>query len=212
MTYNDLLRLAADAPLVESETLLAFGAEPRALGVQLSRWVRAGRLIPLRRGAYLLPEHLRRRSAPAEQLANLLVRPSYVSLERALSLHGLIPESVPVVQSVTSGRPLRLETAAGDFWFRHVKPAWFFGYRELAVAGGRALVATPEKALLDLVYLSPGEFTAERIEGLRLQDLERLDLSKLRWTAEASGSPRVLRAAERVAELAALERAEAVEL
>ncbi|MBI5015805.1 MAG: hypothetical protein HZB55_09990 [Deltaproteobacteria bacterium] len=212
MTYDDLLRLSADSPLVESETLLAFGAEPRALGVQLSRWVKSGRLISLRRGAYLLPEHLRRRNAPAEYLANLLARPSYVSLERALSLHGLIPEAVPVIQSVTPGRPLRLETQAGDFWFRHVKPVWFFGYRELAVGGGRALVATPEKALLDLVYLSPGEFTAERIEGLRLQDLERLDLPELRRISDLSGSPRVRRAAQRVVELAVLERGETVEL
>jgi hypothetical protein len=102
--------------------------------------------------------------------------------------------------------------AAGDFWFRHVKPSWFFGYRELSVAGARARVATPEKALLDLVYLSPGEFTAERIEGLRLQDLERLDLAELWRIAEASGSPRLHRAAERVAALATSVRAEEVEL
>jgi predicted transcriptional regulator of viral defense system len=212
MRFSDLLRLAADAPLIDTETLRALGAEPRSLGVQLSRWVRAGRLLQLRRGAYLLPEHLRRRTPPVEQLANLLVRPSYVSLERALSIHGLIPEGVPLVQSVTAGRPVQFVTPVGEFSYRHVKQAWFFGYRELSVGAGRALVATPEKALLDLVHLSRGEFTRERIAALRLQDLDRLDLNELHALAQRSGGPRLRRAAERLAEFVARERQETVSL
>lgn len=212
MRYEDLVRLTADSTLIDTETLRAFGEDPRALGVQLSRWVSAGKLIRLRRGAYLLPDHLRRRTAPAEQLANLLVRPSYVSLERALSIHGLIPEAVPLVQSVTTGRPVTLDSAVAVFSYRHVKRDWFFGYRELSLGGGRALVAVPEKALLDLVHLSPGEFTAERVAQLRLQDVERLDPAELRRMAEASGSPRMRRAAERVAEFVADEREGVVEL
>lgn len=212
MKYDDLVRLAGGVPLIDTPTLRALGAEPRGLSVQLCRWAAAGRLVQLRRGAYLLPEHLRRAPVPAERLANLLFSPSYVSLERALSIHGLVPEAVPLVQSVTTGRPGLLSTPVGQFAYRHVKPSWFFGYEELEVAGGRALVARPEKALLDLVYLSPGEFTRPRLAGLRLQGLDRLDGPDLGRMAEASGRRRLVRAAALVRELAGEEREGAVEL
>jgi predicted transcriptional regulator of viral defense system len=209
MTYHDLVRLAGDLPLIDTATLRALGAEPRGLSVQLSRWAAAGRLVQLRRGAYLLPPHLRRSPAPAERLANLLVTPSYVSLERALSIHGLIPEEVPLLQSVTTARPRLVSTPVGDFCFRHVKRSWFFGYEELEVGGGRALVARPEKALLDLVYLARGEFSHARLEALRLQGLDRVDAAELSRMSEASGSPRVARAAARLRELARREEARA---
>lgn len=212
MKYHDLVRFAGDLPLIDTPTLRALGAEPRGLSVQLSRWAAGGRLVKLRRGAYLLPEHLRRAPAPVERLANLLVTPSYVSLERALSIHGLIPEEVPLVQSVTAARPVLLSTPVAEFSFRHVKRSWFFGYEELEVGGGRALVARPEKALLDLVYLSRGEFPAARLAALRLQGLDAVDWAELARMAETSGSPRVARAAARLRELADREEGEAVAL
>ncbi|MHB8766214.1 MAG: type IV toxin-antitoxin system AbiEi family antitoxin domain-containing protein [Deferrisomatales bacterium] len=196
MTFAQLLEISRSTPLIESQTLLAFGAEPRALAVQLGRWVKAGKLVQLRRGLYAVHERLRYRSPPAEKIANLLVTPSYVSLERALSVRGLIPEGVPVVQSVTTGRGGVRETALGTFEYRHVKRDWFFGYEELPPGEEPALVAVPEKALLDLVYLSRGPFTRQRVQELRLQDLERFDPTVLRAAAARAGSFRVERAAE----------------
>jgi predicted transcriptional regulator of viral defense system len=197
--YESFLRLAADLPVVESAALRALGESPRSIGVQLSRWVAAGRLIQLRRGTYLLPDELRRNRAPLEQIANLLVSPSYISLERALSIHEMIPEAVPLVQSVTTGRPGRFATPVATFEYRHVKTGWFFGYREIEIGQGKALVATPEKALLDLFYLSRGEISAARIEQYRLQDLEKVDAAALAAMATRADSPRLLRAAKRLA-------------
>jgi predicted transcriptional regulator of viral defense system len=187
MRYLTLLERAADLPVIDTKTLRTWGGDPRSLSVQLSRWVRQQKLVPLRRGVYLLPAALRRAQAPLEYLANLLVVPSYVSLERALAFHGLIPETVPVVQSITRGRPMVFETEAGTFQYRHVKKDWFFGYRETELGSGSALIAVPEKALLDLVYLSRGAFTPERIEELRLQELERLNLAALTRMASGHG-------------------------
>src|SRR5205809_4877054 len=151
MTFERLLERSGAAPVIDSKALRAWGGDPRALSVQLSRWVRSGKLVPLRRGIYLLPPALRRREIPPEYLANLLVIPSYVSLERALAFHGIIPERVPLVQSISPGRPMLFRTAEGDFQYRHVKREWFFGYAETAVGSGSALIALPEQALLDWV-------------------------------------------------------------
>jgi predicted transcriptional regulator of viral defense system len=196
--HQDLLQLAGDFPVVESAALRTLGEDPKSIGVQLSRWVASGKLVQLRRGVYLLPEKLRRNRAPLETIANLLVAPSYVSLERGLSIHEMIPEAVPLVQSVTTGRPGRFVTPVATFEYRHVKTAWFFGYREMEIGQGRALVATPEKALLDLLYLSSGEMTTARLEQYRLQDLEKLDLVELAAMAGKAASPRLLRAVKRL--------------
>ncbi|MBI5489793.1 MAG: type IV toxin-antitoxin system AbiEi family antitoxin domain-containing protein [Deltaproteobacteria bacterium] len=202
MKYDEFVDAVADLPLIDAGVLAALGRDPASLAVQLSRWVAAGRLVRLGRGRYVLPARRRRHAWSPELAANLLRTPSYVSLERALSIHGLIPEAVPLVQSVTTGRPGLVTTPLGDFDYRHVKRSWFTGYRELPLGRDRALVATPEKALLDLVYLSRGEFTAARIAELRLGDLDSLDPTALRELARLSGKPRVVRAARRILDLA----------
>jgi len=200
MKYQDLVDRMGFLPVIESSALRMFWPDPRALSVQLDRWVKSGRLIRLRRGAYLLPDHLRRGRVTLERIANLLYRPSYVSLERALMLHGLIPEAVPVVTSVTTKKPRTFDTPAGSFRYRHVKRDWFFGYRE----EDAGLVAAPEKALLDLVHLSRGEFTPGRLEELRLQNLEALSPARLLEMAdERRATPRVRRAAGRVLKMLA---------
>lgn len=187
MRFLTLLERAAHLPVIDSRTLRSLGGDPKALSVQLSRWVRQGKLVPLRRGIFLLPAGLRRGAPPLEYLANLLVLPSYVSLERALSFHGLIPERVPLVQSVTLARPMLFETPVGDFQYRHVKQAWFFGYAETEIELASALIALPEKALLDVVYLSSGSFPRERIDAMRLQNLDRLEPAKLTRMASGHG-------------------------
>jgi len=68
--------------------------------------------------------------------------------------------------------------------------------------GQKAFLATPEKALLDLIYLHPGADSPAYLAELRLQHLERLDLDELLRLAEGSGRPKLKRAATVVVELA----------
>ena len=83
-----------------------------------------------------------------------------------------------VTLSVTAGRPERWDTSLGVFEFRHVKPELLRGYRMADLSrmqpNQQALIATPEKALLDLVYLQSGGGTPEYLRELRLQNLERV--------------------------------------
>lgn len=199
MTYLALLAVARQQPLLDTATLVALGEKPATIAVQLSRWVKAGKLVQLRRGLYILPAELRTGETPLMRLANLMLRPSYVSLEHALAHHELIPESVPLVQSVTTRRPAVFRTPVGEFRYHYLSQRWFFGYEEIEVPGGRALVARPEKALLDLFHLLPGEWSKERLNELRLQNLEALDVQRMRGMAARVESPRILRAVANVA-------------
>ena len=56
----------------------------------------------------------------------------------------------------------------------------------------------PEKALLDLTYLSPRGDSSEYIQELRLQNLVSFDALNLLEFAQRTGSAKLLRAAERV--------------
>jgi len=65
----------------------------------------------------------------------------------------------------------------------------------------QALVAMPEKGLLDLVYLQPGGDAPDYLRELRLQNLERLDLDELRCQAEIFNTPKLRRAAGTITRL-----------
>jgi hypothetical protein len=72
----------------------------------------------------------------------------------------------------------------------------------------KAFVATPEKALLDLIHLHPGGDSPGYLRELRLQYLERLNLQVLHRMALQSSSPKLQRAAKFIAELVATEAQE----
>lgn len=206
MRFDDLLAVVAEEPLFEAGLLLAGDVDPNDVRRQLSRWASAGRLHQLRRGLYTLAPPYRKVTPHPFVVANRLVRGSYVSLQSALAHAGLIPEHVPMTTSVTAGRPGRWVTPLGTYDFRRVQREMLTGFRPAALSGGqRALVATPEKALLDLVYLEPGADSPEYLAELRLQHLDRIDLGELERLATAFGRPKLRRAAERIAGLAEAE-------
>lgn len=79
----------------------------------------------------------------------------------------------------------------------------FRGYRRLELSGGQhAFVASPEKALLDLIHLWPGGDDPDYLRELRLQNMEQLNQAELRRQAELAHSPKLRRAAEFVIGLA----------
>jgi predicted transcriptional regulator of viral defense system len=136
-------------------------------------------------------------------LANAMKNASYVSLQSALAYFGMIPEHVPAVTSVTTQRPARVETPLGRFLFRHVKKDWFRGYTHMDFGfGQKAFIATPEKALLDLVYLTPGADNYEFLAELRLQSLSGLDQDALVRLARTGRSPKLLRVVKLLEKLA----------
>lgn len=207
MKFDELIAIVADEPVFETGLLLAGDVDAGDVRRQLSRWTRAGKALQLRRGLYALAPPFARTPAHPYAVANRLVRASYVSCQSVLADHGLIPEHVPVTVSVTTGRPGRWSTPLGDYLYRHIQPKLFFGYRRVPIgSSGHALVAGPEKALLDLVYLEPEADAAAYLEGLRLQNLDRLDLGRLTELAATCGVPKLQRAARRVARLAAAEQ------
>lgn len=201
MEFTRLVEIVGDEPVFEASLLLAGNVNPGDVRRQLSRWTAGGRLYQLRRGLYALASPFQKVKPHPFLIANRMVRNSYVSCQSALAFYGLIPEYVPVITSVTTARPARWETPFGVFEFRHIKTDLLRGYRLSEVsAGQQAFVATPEKALLDLIYLHPGGDSPEYLRELRLQNVERLNLDELQRQADLA-SPKLRRAVKIVSEL-----------
>ncbi len=191
MEFNSLLSLVGNEPVFESSLLLSGDVDPKVVRPQLSRWVKSGKIYQLRRGVYCVAPPYQKVKPHPFVVANHLQQASYISLQSALSYYGLIPEIVNTTTSISTGRPERVETPLGVFEFHHVKTQLLFGYRMIDLGGQEALVATPEKALLDLIYLQSMGETPAYLKELRLQNIERLDLEVLRKQAEKFNTPKM---------------------
>ena len=159
---------------------------------KVSRMVRNQELLQLKRGFFVFGEEYRRNQVELFPIANLLYGPSYVSLESALSFYSFIPEALSGVTSITPKRVKQFDTALGRFLFRVVKiRAFGAGVVSLPCGNSHALIATPEKALLDKLYLdAPGEDLWDYcIHSLRIEGdtLTALDTGQLRLLAEDYG-------------------------
>ena len=195
MYFRKIAPQLAQLPLFESQCLYAEANNPRQVQRQLADWMRAGKLIQLRRGLYTLAPPYQAEQPHSYLIANRMVRASYVSLHTALSYYDLIPEHVAVVTSVTTGRPGAWQNPYGHFIYQHIQPALFFGFEYRQVTRTQwAYIATPEKALLDLIYLTSGAEREEYIRALRLQNLDQIDSERLIGFVERANKPKLRRA------------------
>jgi predicted transcriptional regulator of viral defense system len=83
------------------------------------------------------------------EIANQLYIPSYVSLESALYRYGIIAQIPYTITSVTTKKPKKKGFENTELEYVHIAPKYFFGY----IRDKGVLIATREKALLDLLYL-----------------------------------------------------------
>ena len=136
----------------------------------MTRWIKKGYLIRLRQGYYAFPEYKGRPDYPI-YFANRIYKPSYISLHTALSFYGMIPEAVVQITSVTSLKTTSFTNYFGEYSYNTVKENLIFGYDLKPMADNRTILfATPEKALLDLLYLYPFYDNEQEMEELRLDD------------------------------------------
>lgn len=196
MKFEEFLTRVEKLPVIETEALSVGTESPSKLRVQLARWVSSGKLVQLRRGAYLLSKKYRKIEFFEPYIASILKKPSYLSLEKALEFHGLIPEAVPVYTSVTTKRAISFSSESGRFSYQHIQKSLFWGYASITMNKQTAFIATAEKALLDLIYLKVKNISPEYIEELRLQNIKKIKMKRLREFAAKFNKPKMLRAAK----------------
>jgi len=197
MKFDALVGLVGHLPWFDLATLVQLtGERRRSTTNQLHRFCKAGKVVPLRRGMYVLAARYRRMPVQPAELAGAIYRPSYLSGPWALSYHGLIPEGVPVFTSVTSRTTRRFHNQFGEYAYQNVKQSLFFGYLPTEIGGRKVVIASPEKALVDTWHLSPGRWTVERTREMRFAQGARVNAVKLEAIVNEIGKPRLVRAYE----------------
>lgn len=173
-------------PLISRPLLKLLITGDKNMEVQLSRWKKNGKLIRLAGNIFILNEKDRKINPSKLFLACEMVKPSYISLEYALSFHGLIPERVADLTCITTKKTRTLANAFGTFSYRHVKTECFTGFSSgRDEAGLLYYMAEPEKALVDFIYLNLEKFKPVTDRGgflkesYRLQNHENLNKKKI---------------------------------
>lgn len=144
-----------------------------------------GVIIRLKRGLYVVnPEHSGK-TLSSELIANHLYTPSYISMSTALRYYGLIPEAVYVHQSMTVKHSRSFQTPVGSYDYKYIsREAFSIGVRSMHKGDYAFLIASPEKALCDLIansskvnlrYMKDVEIYLEQDIRMDMDEFYKLD-------------------------------------
>lgn len=191
MDYRPILTNLANQPLTH-QLLVSLFKEYERPNDKIYHLAKAGIIQPVKKGLYVAGPALgaERRPEPF-LLANHILGPSYVSAETALSYHGLIPERVYEITSMTTQAPRTFNTPLGTFSYTRLPlPYYAFGIRSEKLGEDQyAMVATSEKALCDKIVTTSGLLLRSRkaakeflLENMRMDEgmLRQLDTKAMR--------------------------------
>ena len=181
---NNPLRQLGNIPVTAS-ALESLFPHIRGGSQKLRLLERDKQIVRLKKGLYVCSPEVTGKILSTELIANHLYAPSYVSMSSALRYYGLIPEEVYTVQSMTLRYAKVFEMPLGRFTYTRISRAAFpVGVTSIRKDGYAFVMATPEKALCDLIANSPGvnlrylkdaEIYLEEDIRMDLEDFMRMD-------------------------------------
>ncbi|MCK4608891.1 MAG: hypothetical protein KAT71_05385 [Gammaproteobacteria bacterium] len=139
-------------------------------------------LFQLKKGLYVTAAALKEYNNDISYilyLANILRQPSYVTSWSALQYYDLTTEAIYTITSVTPKVTRAYNNKVGSFMYHSIKKEFFFGF--LLIPGTfDFFIASPAKALFDLIYFKTNQFKGVRFEDLQilLDDL-RIDIDEM---------------------------------
>lgn len=150
---------------------------------------RRGIFIRVKRGLYALKNNF-----PNEEItANILYKPSYISLEYALAKYDILPEMVQTITSVTTKPTRTFEIHKKIFLYYTIKRQAYTGYIPIKIGVHTVFIAEPEKALVDYLYfISLGK----KSYNDRL-NVTRLDRKKILYYAKLYRRPSMMKLIEK---------------
>jgi predicted transcriptional regulator of viral defense system len=144
------------------------GLSERAVRNSLRRYQAQGLVERVSTKIYI--NHFNQQFSPRD-LVNVLRPRSYISLESALVDRGIITQSPSVLTCVIPGYPVSFRSKSVSIVYRKISPDLYWGYEEKVTRHNKYLVAEPEKALLDWIYLNRQEGLPTPLDEFHLQFL-----------------------------------------
>ena len=193
MKYLTFKQKIESFPVFSTGLLSSLTDEVATVKVQLVNWKKKGLVVQLRKGLYILGKEDREIEPSLFYLANQIFIPSYVSLESAFAFYGLIPEFVAQNTSVTTRKTSKFQNKLGVFSYQHLKPECYLGFDAIKDENGLSvLIAKPEKAIVDFLYLNLSKFDLSQKdvfeESYRFQNCSDLNKRKIKMFANLFNS------------------------
>jgi hypothetical protein len=182
MDINQLIRTYASQPLTH-QLLISLLKEYKRPNDKVHELLRKGILQSIKKGLYIAGPALKVHTTELFLVANHILGPSYISSDTALSYHGLIPERVYEIASMTTKSSRIFTTPVGVFTYRKIQlPYYAFGIEQAILADDQyAMIASPEKALFDKIVTTSGIAlrSQKSVRNYLLEDL-RMDEDHLK--------------------------------
>jgi len=196
MDLNQVLRNHASQPLTH-QLLMSLLKDYKRPNDKVHELLSQHILEPIKKGLYIAGPSLETVSPEPFLVANHILGPSYISSDSALSYHGLIPERVYEISSMTIKASRKFTTSLGSFTYRYLPlPYYSFGIQQAVLSKNQyVMIASPEKALFDKVTTTSGILLRSQksvadylIDDLRIDEesLKNLDSKAMRlWLPNA---------------------------
>lgn len=177
---SNILEQLKNFPYFTKEEILQLnpqtGLAPSSINTFIARALKRRKILPIKRGLYVSADFYeghKNDSAYSFFLANIIRKPSYVSSWTALQYYGLATEGIRTITSVTPKTTRSYETKVGTFTYASISETLFDAF-VLKKGSFDFFVATPAKALFDMLY-----FKTKRFQSIALKDVPGL-LEELR--------------------------------
>ena len=169
------MTVAEGLPIFSFSDLKTIAPDPKYLKIMLSRRVKSGDIIRLKKGLYTSSAYwnntrlARTNNSFLEFVANKLATSSYLSLDYVLQAHGMMTEMSNNFTSIALSKPIKFANSFGVFIYHKIRPTLFTGFTIENRDGFDIYKACLAKALFDWLYLRRHLITdAVSAEELRL--------------------------------------------
>jgi len=147
----------------------------------LSRWVKMGHIIRLKKGVYMTRRFFELHQSHASfspAVSSIILPQSYISLEYVLQRAGVLTEVTYAITAITLKNTKEIKNTLGRFTYRHIKSPLYTGFNQEIFFGVIFNQASVAKALFDYFYLRPLPRSL-RTQKINLAEELRLNLGEL---------------------------------
>ena len=183
---KNLLEQLNGLPHFTKSTVSQLGSQLRlknsTTNTYISRFLKRREILSLKRGLYISAEFFARNKSDISYslyLANIIRTPSYVSSWTALQYYNLTTEAIRSITSVTPKVTRDYETKAGTFTYQSIQKELFADY-SLVKGKFDFFIASPSKALFDLLYFRTRQFRSVKFNDVKKMVEElRIDIDEM---------------------------------
>lgn len=147
------------------------GLTDSTVDTYISRFLKYKEIFQLKKGLYVSADFFEKNrtdSSYSFYLANIIRVPSYISSWAALQYYNLATEAIHSITSVTLKVTRNYQTKAGNFAYQSINKDLFSNF-SLAKGKFDFYIASPAKALFDLLY-----FRTRQFRGVKMTELKGL--------------------------------------